>query len=54
MWRKVVAFRRDQEAALKGMAAALPGEDAGNVSAVIRDAVDEYITRHQNGGQANG
>lgn len=42
MWRKVVAFRRDQEAALQEAARTHPTEP-GNASAVIRDAVDAHL-----------
>lgn len=45
MWRKLIAFRHDQRVALRALASEVAGEDHGNVSAVVREAVDEYIER---------
>jgi hypothetical protein len=41
MWRKVVAFADAQEEKLRRLARQHP-TDQGNVSAVIRDAVDAF------------
>lgn len=46
MWRKVVAFEWEQRDYLMDAAERLEGDDRGNVSAVIRAAVDEYAATH--------
>lgn len=43
MWRKLIAFRHDQKDALRAIALQRDGDEQGNVSAVVRDAVDQYI-----------